>query len=300
LPSCSAIVQDIFSIPFAMICALEPISPMKAGMELNGSPCANTAGLFLKADDQPSQPSADDDTESVHSMDMSTNDDSCSELSVDDSSSDEYSSLDDSPFTTEQTLMIFDWDDTILPSTWVQKQGLRLDEASHVSAEQREQLDSMAQVAIRTLRAAKKLGTVVLVTNAERGWIELSSRKFMPSICPLLESFKIVSARALFEKPGVTLPSMWKSLAFRDEINMHYQSLAEDWTRNVISFGDAMHERLAVFQVTSDMSNTFTKSFKFMEQPHLEQLRKEHELIFWCLRHIVSHSGTLDLQVQIA
>lgn len=276
-----------------MICALEPMKG--TGLNLNGSSqCTNSDGPFLN--------SADDETESLHSMDTSTNDDACSELSVDDTSSDEYSSLDDStsPFTTEQTLLIFDWDDTILPSTWVQKQGLRLDEASIVSEEQRDQLEQMAQCAILTLRAAKKYGTVVLVTNAERGWIELSSRKFMPSICPLLEGLKIVSARALYEKPGVTLPSMWKSLAFRDEINKHYQSLGADFTRNVISFGDAMHERLAVFQVTSDMSNCYTKSFKFMEQPHLEQLRKEHELIYWCLRHIVSECCTLDLQVQIA
>jgi hypothetical protein len=261
-----------------------------------GSPCnemklANT-GLFSST--------ADDETESVQSMDTSTNDDSCSELSMDDTSSDEFDSLDDSPFTMEQNLLIFDWDDTILPSTWIQKQGLTLNDASVVTEEQREQLNSMAQCAIRTLREAKRHGTVVLVTNAERGWIELSSRKFMPSICPLLEGFKIVSARALHEKPGVTLPSMWKSLAFRTEINTFYQSLDPDSTRNVISFGDAMHERLAVFQVTSDMTNTHTKSFKFMEQPHLEQLKKELELIFWCLRHIVSHSGTLDLQVQIA
>jgi len=233
-------------------------------------------------------------------MDMSTNDDSCSDFSLDESSSDEDSALEDSPFKLEQTLLIFDWDDTILPSTWIQKQGLSLADASTPTEEQREELNSMAECAIRTLRAAKRFGTVVLVTNAERGWIELSCRKFMPSLCPLLENIKILSARAAYEKPGVTMPSMWKSLAFRSEITNFYKALNPDWSKNIISFGDAMHERLAVFQVTNDMPNCYTKSFKFMEQPHLEQLRKEHELIYWCLRHIVSHDGTLDLQVQIA
>jgi hypothetical protein len=233
-------------------------------------------------------------------MDMSTNDDSCSDISTDDSSSDNEDPLEDSRFSTDQTLLIFDWDDTILPSTWIQKQGLKLDDSSKVTEEQCEQLATVAQVAIRTLRAAKRYGTVVLVTNAERGWIELSCRKFMPSLCPLLESIKIVSARALYEKPGVTLPSQWKSHAFRSEITEFYKSLEPDRSKNIISFGDAMHERLAVFQVTSDMSNCNTKSFKFMEQPQLEQVRKEHELIYWCLKHIVSHEGTLDLQVQIA
>ena len=32
-----------------------------------------------------------------------------------------------------KTAIIFDWDDTVLPSTWVHEQGLRLDEGSHYS-----------------------------------------------------------------------------------------------------------------------------------------------------------------------
>jgi len=271
-------------------------------MEVHG--CASTGGLCLVVDS--------DDAKSVDSMDMSTEDitddsndadDTCSDISSDDSSSSDEgaeSSVANSPFALDQSLLIFDWDDTILPSTWIQKQGLRLDDGSVVTEDQREQLSSMAILAIRTLRAAKRYGTVILVTNAERGWIELSCRKFMPSLCPLLESIKILSARAAHERPGVTLPSMWKSLAFKDEVESFYENLAPDREKNVISFGDAMHERLAVFKVTGDMPNCNTKSFKFMEQPHLEQLRKEHELIYWCLPHIVSHEGTLDLQVQIA
>lgn len=248
-----------------------------------------------------------DDAASMYSMDMSN--DSCTEYDVmdDDFSCDEEDALFDedgapliAPFTADQTLLIFDWDDTILPSTWIQRQGLRLDDSSVPTPEQMRQLAGLSRYAIRTLRAAKRLGTVVLVTNAERGWIELSSRKFMPSLSPVLESIKICSARAAYEKPGVTMPSMWKSLAFRREINKFSAPLAPDWSKNIISFGDAMHERHAVFQVTNGMANCNVKSFKFIEQPDLEQLRKEHELIFWCLRHIVSHDGILDLQVQIS
>lgn len=241
-----------------------------------------------------------DDAASVFSMDTNTSDSSSDSGSDDDSSDSEDSQEGLSIFTPEQTLLIFDWDDTILPSTWIQAQGLRLDNASVLSDEQREQLAVMAQCAIRTLRAAKRYGTVVLVTNAERGWIELSSRKFLPTLCPLLESVKILSARAAYEKPGVTLPSQWKSFAFRDEIAKFYEPLGPEWTKHIISFGDAMHERLAVFQATSGMANCCVKSFKFMEKPDLEQLLKEHGLIYWCLRHIASHDGTLDLQVQIA
>lgn len=98
-------------------------------------------------------------------------------------------------FTREETLFVFDWDDTILPSTWIQREGLRLDGASTVSEWQREQLSEVAAAAAETLRLAKLHGTVVLLTNAERGWIELSCQKFVPELLPIIENIKIVSAR---------------------------------------------------------------------------------------------------------
>ena len=59
-------------------------------------------------------------------------------------------------------------------SSSVQRQGLRFDAASIVTTAQRELLAEVAAVVGKTLRAARQHGTVVLVTNAERGWIELS------------------------------------------------------------------------------------------------------------------------------
>merc|ERR1711920_30017 len=95
-------------------------------------------------------------------------------------------------FTMAETLFVFDWDDTVLPSTWLQRQGLRLDGASKVSQWHREQLAVVAESAIEILSNAKKCGTVVLVTNAERGWIELSCQKFLPTLLPQLENVKTV------------------------------------------------------------------------------------------------------------
>merc|ERR1719210_333958 len=59
------------------------------------------------------------------------------------------------PFTPEETFIIFDWDDTLLASTWVQHQNLRLDEASIPNEEQQSQLYELAQCAGRTLQVAK-------------------------------------------------------------------------------------------------------------------------------------------------
>merc|ERR1740121_2848063 len=121
-------------------------------------------------------------------------------------------------FLAEDTIFIFDWDDTVLPSTWVQGQGLRLDSSSRVTDAQREELAEVARVAGETLAAAKQHGEVVLVTNAQRGWIELSCAKFLPTLLPLLESVKLLSARTAYESPEVSSPLEWKLRAFEAEI----------------------------------------------------------------------------------
>lgn len=234
-----------------------------------------------------------DDAESACSMDLS---DSESEISDDGSMLDVGEN--DMVFSAEETLMIFDWDDTLLPSAWLLQQGLHPSKPEMPTSEQRAQLKDLCRCVRRTLRHAKSHGTVVLVTNAERGWIELSCQRYFPGLLPMLESVKIVSARAAHEKPGVTSPTVWKSLAFASEINGAFNSFASEQRKNVISFGDAWHERSAVLEVTKHIPNCCTKSFKFMERPDVAQLQREHELICGCLGHIVSHEGSLDLRVQ--
>ncbi|CAE7906247.1 URA1 [Symbiodinium microadriaticum] len=207
------------------------------------------------------------------------------------------SQSDDEPhaFYTEDTVLIFDWDDTMLPSSWLSEQSLSLDEASHISSEQEAQLAVLAQTAAKTLRVAKRYGKVVLVTNAECGWIELSCQKFMPSLYPHLEDVTLFSARSTYENQGMAAPFQWKYLAFETEICNYYESLTSDRLKNVISFGDSFHEREAVIRVTERLKNCCTKTLKFTDRPIPELLLKEHALIQGCFKDIVSHDGSLDL-----
>mmetsp|Transcript_105694 Transcript_105694/g.252097 ORF Transcript_105694/g.252097 Transcript_105694/m.252097 type:complete len:248 (+) Transcript_105694:64-807(+) len=207
------------------------------------------------------------------------------------------SQSDDEPpaFYNEDTVLIFDWDDTMLPSSWLSEQKLSLDAQSKATPEQEAQLETLAEHAAETLTLAKRFGKVVLVTNAERGWIELSCQKFMPSLYVHLQDVRLFSARSTYEGQGVAAPFEWKYLAFETEICSYYESLSSDRPKNVISFGDSFHEREAVIRVTERLTNCCTKILKFTERPVPEQLLKEHTLIKGCFRDIVSHAGCLDL-----
>lgn len=221
-----------------------------------------------------------------------------SEDSDSDCSDDDCESSSPGGFPMEDTILIFDWDDTVLPSTWLQEQGLRLDDDSVVNEEQMAILSNMAEFAAQTLNTAKRHGKVVLVTNAERGWIELSCQKFMPSLYSCLEDVKILSARTTYEHQGVTSPFEWKYLAFEAEIHGFFEMFTPEQRKNVISFGDSAHEREALIRVTERMPSCCTKSLKFVERPEVEQLMKEHELISGCFKHVVQHVGNLDLCIR--
>jgi len=207
-------------------------------------------------------------------------------------------------FTMEETVFIFDWDDTVLPSTWVQRQGLRLDEGSSVNACQREQLAEVANLAAETIRLAKQHGRVVFVTNAERGWIELSCQKFLPTLAPSLENVKLLSARTTYECARNASPLEWKLRAFEDEIARNYggvEALVDPSRRkNVLSLGDSVHERDALLRATTSLPNCCSKSLKFAERPDLSQICKQHSLVISCFERIVHHDGNLDLCIRCA
>jgi len=204
-------------------------------------------------------------------------------------------------FSMEETVFVFDWDDTVLPSSWVQSQGLRLDDSSQVQPWHREQLTTIANIAAQTLQKAKQHGTVVLVTNAQRGWIELSCAKFLPTLAPLLEDLKLVSARTTYESVEVTSPLEWKLHAFEDEIQSNYgidKLMSPAARKNCLSLGDSLHEREALLKATGKLASCRAKSLKFVERPDISQLCEQHSLVVSCFEKIVHHDGDLDLCIR--
>eukprot|EP00929_Paragymnodinium_shiwhaense_P014096 TRINITY_DN121988_c0_g1_i1.p1 TRINITY_DN121988_c0_g1~~TRINITY_DN121988_c0_g1_i1.p1 ORF type:complete len:306 (-),score=69.37 TRINITY_DN121988_c0_g1_i1:171-1088(-) len=194
-------------------------------------------------------------------------------------------------------LLIFDWDDTLLPSTFIQQNGLKLTPESQPTPEQWEQLKANALSVMELLSVAKQLGKVILVTNAERGWIELSCHKFMPWLTPMIESVKTLSARSEYEPHGVSSPFQWKYLAFAREMKIFLHVIKDQGhtSADVVSVGDAGHERLALLRSSNTIDGIRPKSVKLVERPAVPLLAKQHELLRNCLRHIVKHDGPLDL-----
>jgi hypothetical protein len=196
-----------------------------------------------------------------------------------------------------RTVIILDWDDTLLASTWLAMNDLRLDNPHVIEAFHRAELQELESRVAKFLERALTLGTVYLVTNAETGWVELSCERFLPAIAQYLPRVRVVSARTKFEESFPNQPNQWKIHAFREEL---FHALLADGSSelaNVISIGDSHHEREALHVVTSEMENTLVKSVKFVERPGMEVLRRQIELIHGCIEYIAQHGGDLDLML---
>lgn len=68
-------------------------------------------------------------------------------------------------------------------------------------------LRKISERIISALVSAKELGKVVIVTNAETGWIELSCKAWLPAAYGEVMSCQLISARSTYEPTGVGSPA---------------------------------------------------------------------------------------------
>lgn len=216
-------------------------------------------------------------------------------------------------FSRSETLILFDWDDTLLPSSWLSERQLTLDPSCNPSEQEQAYLDAIANTVCSLLVAAVHCGRVVVVTNAESGWVDLSAAKFMPTVLETLNLWHIsvISARSEFESVHLQHPVQWKVEAFRHLLLLAYPMDSENdrskirrridnrSRRNVVSFGDSDSERIALIRCVKSEpgQNSLYKSLKLCEHPTPTILQRQLQLVQRLMPMIIHHSGNLDLRV---
>jgi len=191
---------------------------------------------------------------------------------------------------------IFDWDDTILVSTFVSNAGYRVDDTFDLPADLRASLDLLEDQVLATLQAALDRGPTLVVTNAETGWVELSGKRFLPRVLKFVEDtgIKVVSARSEYEKEFPESPSDWKAQAFLNEVGAVYRDGGD---LNVMVFGDSLSERIAGHALGMRQPLARIKSIKFVERPNVEQLKRQLSLVQSSFGDLWEHDGSFDVNL---
>jgi hypothetical protein len=227
--------------------------------------------------------------------------------------------------TPPQTLIVFDWDDTLCPSHWIRANRPALQFFSPAPNDPKFQkpLGEVADIVVNILNTAAELGQVVIVTNAQVNWVQTSCQNFLPKVAPVIEKHKcgIVYARAKFEldppspanrrgsankfeyNGNINCPQTWKEDAFRGEITKFYSRYSNQSWKNVISVGDQVCEHDACkIVVASRPAETRkrkcrVKTIKLLEDPSIEDLVAQLHVVHSWLRGVVAYDGNLDVDL---
>lgn len=128
----------------------------------------------------------------------------------------------------EQTIILFDWDDTLCPSNWIRENRPALSFFKPAPPDPRFQkpLAELSRRVETLLRLSMTLGKVVIVTNAMEPWVETSCRNFLPQLVSIVASLPVIYARSIYDahnlekpkagaksasRPGAALPGLYSA-----------------------------------------------------------------------------------------
>ena len=202
----------------------------------------------------------------------------------------------------KETIIIFDWDDTLFPCYYLQEKKYTLTtvlEDQPDWKEVKQELDKLEEILITLLKQVVECGEVHIITNSEENWVSYSCMKFLPKVFPYLSRIKICSAQTTYKTIFPDSPYKWKYYAFHKILSKPTTSTTTTSSKTVISFGDSLIERNVTRTITSEWQNCYIKTIKFADRPTITQLIKQLELIHICFLYIYTSLTNLDLQLTI-
>ena len=203
----------------------------------------------------------------------------------------------------DSTVTVLDWDDTLMPSTWLKEQGLTSTALADKFGITKEMVDACEEVAPhveRVIKKAQDYGKVFIITNGTHGWVEKSCEVFMPSIRNLVLSLPIISAADLYRYFSKD-PISWKRMTFRRDLLDRAFGGMPRANRVVISIGDGYAEQEAARNLMaigsySQVGLLSVRCLKIVESSSPAILIRQLEEICQILPNLATQSGDFDLQ----
>lgn len=157
------------------------------------------------------------------------------------------------------TLIIIDWDDTLFPTSFLNKLNIKINNIPNEYKKYLHQLDSSIY---SFLNKIKKYGKIVIVSNASIKWLK-SSIELYPQTKKLSEHIKFYSARDKHYNSNIY---SWKKQSFIQLINTE---LFNHNNMNIISIGDAEYEYIALINLYKIHPHKFKylKSVRLLKKP---------------------------------
>eukprot|EP00347_Sterkiella_histriomuscorum_P022100 403331679 len=201
----------------------------------------------------------------------------------------------------KQTLIIFDWDDTLFFTSAVKPENES--DLKHIIKTYKNSLQMLDERVSELLeRCITPQSQVAIVTNAKKSWVYLCSEKMMPKTFKIIQkSILVVSARDAFVGASVMNAKEWKQKTFTDLVvlNKYKQKfqVEQGLITNFIVVGDQYNEIQAGFDVSKQIERCLYKSVKLSEQPCISELMKQLKIIADKWDYIVNYHKCLEVEL---
>ena len=202
----------------------------------------------------------------------------------------------------DRTLIVLDYDDTLFPTTQFCDDGYSTQlmcSGAPLTAQCQQQVFDVENEALRLLNLAQQNGSVVLLTNAEPRWLELSSHHYMARLEQALQSgVRVVYGRE-WQSHHPTQPGMWKQMAFESELARLRNSIGQEAEIRLVSIGDSTFERNAAEKAGKEDGNVEVKTIKLVNLPNPSMLKQQLKLLGVALVDILNREGPLAIDMEL-
>jgi len=202
--------------------------------------------------------------------------------------------------------VIFDWDDTLFPTTSLAAERGSLENGSPLDQALQEHLCKVLEEALRLAPD----GTYI-VTNAIEGWVKHCVENFYPAALPFLDRVHVVSARNRFFENAAEAENKkatcaedlfnWKATAMQSlvkEDGGHALSYTDVGPLNIIAIGDAPTDTTAARTLAPHLpAGSWLKTVQLMAAPSLPCFGEQLRLILGAMVKVLSHPESASLCV---
>ena len=185
----------------------------------------------------------------------------------------------------DKTLIIFDWDDTLFPTTWVTQNNIDVNKED----DQNKYIiyfSNLDLILYKILNRCLYYGNVVIVTLASTKWV-ISSSNLLPNTQTLIrKNIKILSASEIYRNQYPEDSSIWKKLVFKNLVERNK-------VNNIISVGDSEYE----FNALLDLFNNtrILKSVRFIRSPNFNNIVSQSDVLLMNIDKIIKNKNNIDL-----
>lgn len=213
-------------------------------------------------------------------------------------------------------LFIIDWDDTLFPTTWFNKNNIDFNNSESYSEYKLYFLELDKTISM-LLESLNKIGDIFIVTNANINWIKSCLVNLSLTRKTIINNnIRIVSARDSYSYNN-TSPTEWKILTFQDIIediiNKINKNIKPNTIINIISIGDAMYEYIALINLDNFIKsyigdknckdnrnfNYLLKNIKFIEKPDFDCIIDQMQVLQKNSHDIVNKLEFIDLKFKL-